>query len=287
MATSGAISAAISTAAVYPLDTVKTYLNKGVDREGAALCGFQDVLTRVVFKQGMSCGDSLAVLYSGIRAKLVMSVTQKFLYFYIYNYFIRTAKRRGSSISILLNLVIGYLAAVAAVGLLTPIEVAQTQQQLSGRSESIFLILQKIFRAEGFAGFFKGICTNLILCVNPAIEYSTFEQLKKRQLSQRPESAHLTDSEAFLLGALAKAVATVTTFPHVRAKVLQQSSQRGDRFAGMNSSSILVGLLTTEGLPSLFAGMKTQLVKNVVSSALMLSLKERIERSVVEVVKGG
>ena len=277
-ALAGSISSAFSTLSVYPLDTIKTHLNKGVDQEGKPIHTVNDVLNRVVFRDGYSI-KGLVALYAGVRAKMLMSMLQKFLYFYIYN-FLKTRTARGKSLSIIKNLAVGYVSALVAVGLLTPLEVAQTQQQLNPKiKRSIRQILATLHATEGIAGFYKGFGTNVILCVNPSIEYTVFDQVKKTIL-KNSEKSNLSDTQAFWLGAFAKAVATVFTFPHVRAKVLQQSGLV--RWQGMDSTSILTRLLVTEGVTSLFAGMKTQLIKNVIAAAIMLSLKERIERTVIE-----
>jgi len=278
VALAGSVSSAFSTVSVYPLDTIKTHLNKGLDPEGKPIHSVDDVLQRVVFRDGYSVRN-LFSLYAGVRAKMLMSMLQKFLYFYIYN-FLKTRVARGKSLSIISNLVVGYISALLAVGVLTPLEVAQTQQQLNPQNKrSITQILSQLYHTEGLAGFYKGFGTNVILCVNPSIEYTVFDQMKKSMLTKKMKT-NLSDTEAFWLGAFAKAVATVLTFPHVRAKVLQQSGVAKWKY--MDSSSILAKLLVTEGFTSLFAGMKTQLVKNVIASAIMLSLKERIERTVIE-----
>jgi len=278
VALAGSVSSAFSTVSVYPLDTIKTHLNKGLDPEGKPIHSVDDVLQRVVFRDGYSVRN-LFSLYAGVRAKMLMSMLQKFLYFYIYN-FLKTRVARGKSLSIISNLVVGYISALLAVGVLTPLEVAQTQQQLNPQNKrSITQILSQLYHTEGLAGFYKGFATNVILCVNPSIEYTVFDQMRKSMLTKKMKT-NLSDTEAFWLGAFAKAVATVLTFPHVRAKVLQQSGVAKWKY--MDSSSILAKLLVTEGFTSLFAGMKTQLVKNVIASAIMLSLKERIERTVIE-----
>lgn len=279
VALAGSVSSAFSTVSVYPLDTIKTHLNKGVDIEGKPLHSIDDVLSRIVFRDGHYTLKNFLSLYSGVRAKMIMSMMQKFLYFYIYNFL----KSRASSkpLSIISNLVIGYFSALVAVGVLTPLEVAQTQQQLNPEiPKSIPNILCDLYKNEGIVdGFYKGFGTNIILCINPSIEYTVFDQVK-RSIMTKSSRKNLSDREAFWLGAFAKAVATVFTFPHVRAKVLQQSGL--PKWQKMDASGIIARLLVTEGFTSIFAGMKTQLVKNVIASAIMLSLKERIEKTVIQ-----
>lgn len=278
VAIAGSVSAGISTFSVYPLDTVKTYLNKGSDDKGAVLKSAKDVLLKVVFINGLNM-KSFNALYSGVDSKIVMSMAQKFIYFYIYSYLSRIVRKRFGQLSLYMNLLIGYTSALLAVGILTPFEICQTIKQLDQYdNRSTLEIFRDILAKEGVSGLYTGFTTNIFLCVHPAIDYTVFEQLRKIQIERKNRQA-LTDSEAFWLGAFSKAVATLLTFPHVRAKVLQQASVK--RFEKMGSTSILVTLLSTEGLGSWFAGMKTQLIKNVLSSAIMMASKERIERSVM------
>lgn len=278
-AIAGSVSAAFSTVSVYPLDTIKTHLNKGVDDSGHDLKSLDDVLNRVVFKKGVNL-SSLRSVYAGLESKIFMSMTQKFLYFYIYNYFLRYLKRSRGHVSVLMNLMVGYLSAIVAVGILTPFEIAQTRKQLdASERRSVREVLRALYKEEGIKGFYKGFQTNIILCVNPAIEFSVFDQVRKVFLKANKTSS-LSDGEAFWLGAFGKAVATVLTFPHVRAKVLQQANV--ERFRGMDSTSILITLLMTEGAKSWFAGMKIQLIKNVLASAIMMAMKERFERTILK-----
>jgi len=278
-AVAGSVSAAFSTVSVYPLDTIKTYLNKGSDEKGKPIKTAHDVLFNIILRKGWNL-SALRTLYAGLESKIMMSVTQKFVYFYIYNFLIRIVERRRGSVSVLMNLVVGYVSAMAAVGLLTPFEIAQTRQQLNpNEKRSVVQIMKSILDSEGVAGLYRGFQTNVILCINPAIDYSIFDQVKKSML-KRTGKKSLYDMEAFWLGAFSKALATVVTFPHVRAKVLQQAGV--EKFKNMDSTGILVSLLVTEGFSSWFAGMKTQLIKNVIASAIMMSAKERIERSVLD-----
>ncbi len=278
VAVAGSVSAAFSTVSVYPLDTIKTYMNKGSDESGKPIRTPGDVLFKVILRHGWSLG-AIRALYSGIESKVVMSMTQKFLYFYVYNYLIRIVKKSKGSVSVVLNLVVGYISAMIAVGILTPFEIGQTRLQLNpAEKRSVVEIMRTIYNTEGIMGLYRGFQTNIILCINPAIDYSVFDQSRKKILS-RSGKRSLSDWEAFWLGAFSKAVATVLTFPHVRAKVLQQAGVY--RFRNMESSSILVSLLVTDGFTSWFAGMKTQLLKNVLAAAIMMSSKERIEQLIV------
>ena len=278
VALAGSVSAAVSTVSVYPLDTIKTYLNRGYDAEGKPVRSAQEVLALMLLNKN----GALKNLYAGLESKIFMSTLLKFISFYSYNFFLRLAKKRGP-VSVLANLVVGYVSALVAVGILTPLEIAQTRQQLNpSEKRSIVSILLQIYTSEGIKGLYRGFETNIILCVNPAIDFSIFDQVRKRRLAKTGKK-FLSDFEAFWLGALSKAVATVITFPHVRAKVLQQAGD--NRFRNMSGSSILINLLLTDGFTSWFAGMKAQLMKNILAAAILMSVKERIEHSVLSMIK--
>ncbi len=266
VATAGAVSAGFSTFSVYPLDTIKTHLNKGVTEDGKPLKTVRDVVDMLIHKKGVLS------LYSGVQLKVVMAMLQKFFYFYIYNFLYRKASFSSGSrrpVSLFMNLCVGYASALVSVALLTPLEVAQTRQQLDSGTKPLREVLFEILKSHQT---YTGFGTNLFLCINPSIELTVFDQIKKRK-------GVLTEQQTFWVGAFAKAVATVATFPHVRAKVLQQSGL--EKFKDMDATSIIARLVVTEGPLSLFQGMQMQLAKNVLSAAIMHSVKASLEQRVM------
>ena len=94
-------------------------------------------------------------------------------------------------------------------------------------------------------------------------------------------TAVLSVAEAFWIGAFAKAVATVATYPYIRAKVLLQRKRPADgdgadAYDAASATGILRQVWAKEGAPGLYRGMRPQLVKGVTNAALMLVIKERI-----------
>ena len=92
----------------------------------------------------------------------------------------------------------------------------------------------------------KGLWPSLLLCSNPSIHYTVFDMLKARILQQKEQSRNngntaavvsLSSREAFLAGLIAKAVATVLTYPPlIRAKVIKTevpcTNRLGEHFLG-------------------------------------------------------
>jgi hypothetical protein len=92
----------------------------------------------------------------------------------------------------------------------------------------VLTTLTNVVREVGPAGLFRGFRASVLLCVNPAINYTVFEQLKKRLLASTGAKG-LTTLQAFVLGAIGKIVATLCTYPWVRAKVMMQSGAVGSK----------------------------------------------------------
>ena len=178
---------------------------------------------------------------------------------------------------------------------------------------------------------YKGIEAYFLLCFRPAIQYTVFEQakaliLKTRQRrlekNSRSESnsstsqsilslgASLSASEAFVLGMISRAIATLVIFPFQRAKVRLQStvcchkrklprdgdtefiddgheSPASDATNTRNTDSIwktVERTYTEEGIGGLYQGLGPELTRGILSAALMMTVKEIMSESVKNVL---
>lgn len=101
--------------------------------------------------------------------------------------------------------------------------------------QSLFAVALELYReGEGIARFWRGFAPSLILTCNPAINYTAFDLLKALWLRRRAASGvpprvgarggagagFLDPVEAFLVAAAAKSLATLITYPLIRAKVI-------------------------------------------------------------------
>ena len=138
--------------------------------------------------------------------------------------------------------------------------------------------LQKLFREEGLLGLYQGTAAGLALCINPAIQFLVFERLKA-QLLKASRSTTLSMFAGFVLGAVAKAIATSLTFPLIRLKALYSNgsvdkSRHGDEEPSL--LEVLRDIYETDGIKGLYKGITPQLLKVCLSAAVMFSIKERI-----------
>ncbi|CAE8595213.1 unnamed protein product [Polarella glacialis] len=300
-ATSGGAGAALASCVLYPLDVVKTHLNRGADQRGEKYHGPVDVLRRVLKEKG------LAGLYAGMSTRTTHQVLQKFSFYYVYDGLGQVARVlvKAKDLSFAVSLAVGYVAGLGTVVIANPLEVAST------RTPGLIATLVRMTREEGPMVFYKGGLANLVLSINPAIENAFFDRIKTLFLERRGARS-LTLPQAFWLGALAKIIATAFTFPFIRAKVIIQAGKKkapkeGQDAAGKDSKQVALkspagessslttlqvirDIISDDGVMALWLGMGTQSLKSVLSSAILLSVKEKVEAivraAVLAIIKG-
>ncbi|KAF5746745.1 peroxisomal adenine nucleotide carrier 1-like [Tripterygium wilfordii] len=284
-ATSGAIGSLLSTTILYPLDTCKTKYQAEARAHGQQKYRkLSDVLWEAISTH------RVLSLYQGLGTKNLQSFISQFIYFYGYSYFKRTYLQWNGSKSIgtKANLVIAAAAGACTAIITQPLDTASSRMQTSdfGKSKGLWKTL-----TEGtWSDAFDGLGISLLLTSNPAIQYTVFDQLKQRLLNEKqtkrdkgssPEA--LSAFSAFMLGALAKSIATILTYPAIRCKVMIQAADSTDddtKKARPKSRKTVPGVIYAiwgkEGLMGFFKGLHAQILKTVLSSALLLMIKEKI-----------
>ncbi|KDO31466.1 hypothetical protein SPRG_04081 [Saprolegnia parasitica CBS 223.65] len=223
-------------------------------------------------------------LYKGVGYKAAQSTLSKFLYFYAYTSMANAlTSKDAKSLSTAMNLVVGYLAELFHLPLSLPLEVIITRMQTTkgDTKQSFFQLLQTMWDENNgqLAGFYKGFSAYFVLCLQPAIQFTAFEQVKKLYLKSKASSS-LSAIEAFMLGAAARSLATLVVFPYIRAKVIMQAKAKaaaGDATPPETIPAILQRLVRDEGIGSLYRGLYPELTKGALSAAFMLMVKEKIE----------
>lgn len=284
-ATSGAVGALLSTTILYPLDTCKTKYQAEVQAHGRQK--YRNLSD--VFREAISTGQ-IHSLYQGLGTKNLQSFISQFVYFYGYSYFKRLylVKSGSKSIGTTANLVIAAAAGACTAIVTQPLDTASSKMQTSafGKSKGLWLTLTEGSWSEAF----DGLGISLLLTSNPSIQYTVFDQLKQRLLKAKKNKAEnkasteaLSAFSAFLLGAISKSIATVLTYPAIRCKVMIQAADSNDDEASeaeRRSRKTVTGALRAiwkkEGLLGFFKGLHAQILKTVLSSALLLMIKEKI-----------
>ncbi|XP_010546685.1 PREDICTED: peroxisomal adenine nucleotide carrier 1-like [Tarenaya hassleriana] len=289
-ATSGAIGSLLSTTILYPLDTCKSKYQAEIRARGQQRYRYlSDVLWEAISTR------QVLSLYQGLGTKNLQSFVSQFIYFYGYSYFKRLyTERTGSkSIGTKANLLIAAAAGACTSIITQPLDTASSRMQTSefGKSKGLWKTL-----TEGTWGdAFDGLGISLLLTSNPAIQYTVFDQLKQRSLQQAKAKAKTGSSPevlsafmAFLLGAVSKSIATVITYPAIRCKVMIQAADDSNENVAKKKArrrnrrtilGVVYAIWRKEGVLGFFKGLQAQILKTVLSSALLLMIKEKITAS--------
>ncbi|KAF4357207.1 hypothetical protein G4B88_025085 [Cannabis sativa] len=281
----------VSTTLLYPLDTCKTRYQAEVGAHGRRKYrNLSDVLWEAISNR------QVLSLYQGLGTKNLQSFIAQFVYFYGYSYFKRLYLKKSGAIKIgtKANLLLAAAAGACTAIVTQPLDTAASRMQTTsfGKSKGLWKTL-----TEGtWSDAFDGLGISLLLTSNPAIQYTVFDQLKQRHLGEKldkrdkgssPEA--LSAFSAFLVGAISKSVATFLTYPAIRCKVMIQAADPDDDDDGGASKprpksqktlpAVFLAIWKSEGISGFFKGLQAQILKTVLSSALLLMIKEKITKT--------
>jgi Mitochondrial carrier protein len=155
-------------------------------------------------------------------------------------------------------------------------------------------------RPSSFTYLWKGLTPALLLCMNPAIHYTVYDIFKNRLLTSHPHSTtpssdtnhhhpntnqyhrRLSMSQAFFLGLTAKFVATIATYPLIRAKVILMVTSETSLW-----SALIKSYHNDDGIRGLYKGCDWQLLHTLLKSALMMMVREYITEQTHRWIVGG
>jgi adenine nucleotide transporter 17 len=178
----------------------------------------------------------------------------------------------------------------------------------NGSDPNLWKEMQLIVQTEGWTQLWSGTWASLLLVSNPVIQFFAYEQLKNSLLQLRHKQGlrgtALKPLDAFLMGALAKAISTVLTYPlQLTQTVLrvQKQAQESQSQTIISSSSqpssttdtttmkykntfdCLRKIYRRQGLEGWFSGMQTKLLQTVLTAAFTFLTYEQIIKALVNV----
>ena len=255
----------VGTAVTFPLDVAKTRMQ--TNRKDKKLTTTEAL--RVVYRE-----DGFGGMLRMFPPKGLSQGITRFTYYYIYAWLLTFYKNRYGKPATLANLLIGYVAGLLNTGVLNPCETV-SNMVIDVRTLSVNECMQRVIQRDGYSGFFRGWESTFVVSMNPAIQNTVYDQIKAFLLLGMAKSSGLGYWQSFWLGAFSKAVATVSTFPVQRAKMIVQCSRDGGTPQPMGD--MLTEIMQEEGISGLFKGLKPALYKGVLQSAFMLMVKEQIQ----------
>lgn len=217
----------------------------------------------------MATEEGLDSLYRGLAPVLQSLSVSNFVYFYTFHGLRKIAARDSSAIN---DLMFGIVAGSINVLLTSPLWVVNTRMKLEKTSyNSLLEGLADLFKKEGAKGLWSGTLPSLLLVSNPAIQFMVYESLKRHLASQ----GSFDTFSAFLVGAVAKAVATTLTYP----LQLVQSRLR----AGTSLKPLFRDIKSKPQVA--FRGLEAKLLQTVMTAALMFIIYEKLVRLVLTIMR--
>ncbi|CAH0729817.1 unnamed protein product, partial [Brenthis ino] len=260
-AMAGATGSVIGMAAFYPLDTLRSRIQveDSLKFHGTTL----QLLIKLANEEGMES------LYKGLCPVLQSLSVSNFVYFYTFHALRKVATSNSSAMR---DLMFGMLAGSINVLLTSPLWVVNTRMKLEKNTYSnLFEGLCDIFKKEGMSGLWSGTLPSLLLVSNPAIQFMVYESLKRKLVTK----GYFDSFTAFLIGALAKAIATTLTYP---LQLVQSRLRAG--------TSLKPLFRDTKTKPlTLFRGLEAKLLQTVMTAALMFLIYEKIVRLVLTIMR--
>lgn len=190
----------------------------------------------------------------------------------------------NSDFGTFVNLVLGCMAEWSHLPVTLPIDCLTTAIQTDDKNRGAFVLLGSMLSERGVGGFYKGIEAYTVLCLKPAIQYTVYEQVKKFVLAARhvknlaahrscgggdgaadsssSSSTSLGAAEAFFLGMFARVIATMLTYPYLRAKVMLQSTY-GTAKVKPTIPQMILEQLSNGGVAGLYQGIGPELTRGV------------------------
>lgn len=270
-AVAGSSGAVVAMTVFFPLDTVRSRMQLDDKLKGSILKVIKELLRR----------EGSKTLYVGLLPVLQSVCASNFVYFYTFHGLkLMHGKAKDQSAS--KDLILACIAGAINVLSTTPLWVVNTRMKMQHvdasqhKYSSLIDGLQKIAATEGWARLWSGTLPSLILVSNPAIQFMTYEALK-RQLQRLFPASELGPMAFFFVGALAKAVATLITYP---LQVLQTKLRHGHSYEDLRKDADALQLasyiISKHGVNGLYKGMEAKLLQTVLTAALMFATYEKI-----------
>ncbi|RWR78345.1 peroxisomal nicotinamide adenine dinucleotide carrier-like protein isoform X1 [Cinnamomum micranthum f. kanehirae] len=145
---------------------------------------------------------------------------------------------------------------------------------------------QEVYCEAGIQGFWKGIIPTLIMVCNPSIQFMIYESslkyLRAKRTANKSGFKNVTALEIFLLGALAKLGATVSTYPLLVVKSRLQAKQeigKNNALRYTGTLDAIIKMIRYEGLPGFYKGMSTKIVQSVFAASVLFMIKEELVKA--------
>ncbi|XP_037113170.1 peroxisomal membrane protein PMP34 isoform X2 [Syngnathus acus] len=278
-AVAGAMGSVTAMTTFFPLDTAKSRLQVDESRNSKST---PVILAEIAQEEGV------LALYRGWFPVISSLCCSNFVYFYTFNTLKRLTASGPQQSRLGKDLLVGIVSGAVNVILTTPMWVVNTRLKLQGakfRNEDLhqthykgmFDAFSQIIGNEGVPTLWNGMLPSLILVLNPAVQFMFYESMKRKA---GKGGRKISSGEIFLMGAVAKAIATTVTYPLQTVQAILRFGQykgKGGLMGSLaNIFSLLMERIRKRGLLGLYKGLEAKLLQTVLTAALMFVVYEKI-----------
>ena len=278
----------------YPLNMIRTRLQTSdISQKEKTI---HQVITEILQEDGP------AGLFKGWWGQIVALGTSNFVYFYTYQILkVWQQRRTGHKIGPVVNLAVGVVAGVVNVLVTSPLWCICTRLAVQAKQNQTRVAvvdrsgtpttrntapykgmvdgLIRCYQSEGIPGLWSGVGTNLILVCNPTLHFFVYERVRhifERKSHRR--GSPITSLEFFCIGAIAKAVATVFTYPIQVAQSQLRNDRKNDQGQQKYNGTVdcLNKIYNIGGVRGLFRGITAKLWQTVLTAAFQFMSKTRL-----------
>lgn len=161
----------------------------------------------------------------------------------------------------------GFVAASAV----NPIWLVKTRLQLHQGHIGIWQMIKRVYKREGFKGFYKGVTASYAGVSETMIQFCIYEYFRGMLLTEANEmDKRKMDFLNFMVaGGSAKFIACVVAYPHevVRTRLREETGQSRGFFKTLYQ-------LYKEGHRAMYRGLSVQLMRTVPNTAITMGTYE-------------
>ncbi|KAG7459375.1 hypothetical protein MATL_G00210090 [Megalops atlanticus] len=288
-AVAGAVGSMTAMTVFFPLDTARIRLQVDENRKSKST---PIILAEIAKEEG------ILSLYRGWFPVISSLCCSNFVYFYTFNSLKRVWVTGRGQARPGKDLLMGFISGAVNVLLTTPMWVVNTRLKLQGakfRNEDlhqthykgILDAFSQIINNEGAATLWNGMLPSLVLVFNPAVQFMFYEAMKRRA---GRGGRKISSVEIFLIGAIAKAIATTATYPLQTVQAILRFGQyKAEGKSGLlgslcNVVYLLMDRIKRHGVLGLYKGLEAKLLQTVLTAALMFVVYEKITAATFKVM---
>ena len=224
--------------------------------------------------------------YKGMASALLGVIVSSGSYFFCYRLLKNVVLSRLKILENELNskqiMLITALAGLTSSAFANPIWFMNTRMTLAKVKKSFVQTAIDIYKEEGLLAFYKGVLPNMILVLNPIINYVVYEAMKKRLTLNGLKQASVL--KIFIASSLGKILATLVTYPILTMRVKLQKQAGENEEENQSQWKIFWKVFRQLSLLDYYAGIEAKIVQTVLYNAFLHIGYEKIRQAVKIIV---